>query len=141
MPDGRFVGGCYRCKCEMWLPESLYQAAQHGKGKITFYCPYGHGQVFSEGESEETILRRERDRLKQQIAQKNDEINALEQRVASGDRALNAAKAEAVKHKATAVKSRQRAGAGVCQCCNRLFTNVASHMRNKHPSFVAEEVA
>lgn len=138
---GKFVGPCYRCKSEIWLPLALYDAANHGKGKIEFHCAYGHPQVFSEGESEATTLRRERDRLRQQLAEKDDTITGLLKRNESTAKALNEARAETTKAKAATVKSRKRAAAGVCQCCNRLFTNVASHMRNKHPTFKAEEVA
>lgn len=132
-PAGSFVGACAHCRADMWLPLALYEAAKHSS-RITFYCPYGHGQVFAEGESEETKLRRERDRLKQQLAMKDDLIAGQK---AVADKAMR----ELAAAKASAVKVRKRQAAGVCPCCNRSFRQMALHMRNKHPEFRAEQAA
>lgn len=132
MPDGRFIGACYKCKSEMWLPTALYDAAKHSH-KIGFFCPYGHEQVFREGESEEDKLRRERDRLKQDVAYYEDSL-----------REARAAEKEAQKLAATrkgqVTKLRKRTGAGVCPCCNRTISQLARHMQSKHPTFRAEMV-
>ena len=133
MPDGRFVGPCYHCKCDMWLPEALYQAAQHGREEIKFYCGYGHVQVYAKGESELAIVRRERDRLKQALAEKDDLIIAQRE-------ARSAAEKQLAASRAAAVKARKRAAVGVCQCCNRQFANMARHMQTKHPGFIASDV-
>jgi hypothetical protein len=131
---GKFVGPCCRCKSEMWLPQALYDAANHGKGAITFYCAYGHSQVFAQGESEAEILRRERDRLKQQMAYHEDTIRELAKE-------RDAARATA-KALAKATKSlKTRAAAGVCPCCHRTVSQMKRHMQSKHPNFInAEEV-
>lgn len=120
----RSVGPCYTCKCKMIIPDALYEAAQRGKGKIAFFCSYGHSQVFVEGENEETKLRRERDRLQQRIAEKDDELKTLEgrRRAAVGQ----------------ITKIKNRVGHGVCPCCNRTFGNLAAHMTTQHPTFAAE---
>jgi hypothetical protein len=133
MPEGRFIGACCQCKSEMWLPLVLYESARHSS-KIVFFCPYGHEQVFTDGETEADKLRRERDRLVQQMAQKNDELEA---QIASA----KAFKAQAAAYKASATKARQRGSKGVCQCCGRQFQNVLRHMQTKHADFKAEEVA
>ena len=130
---GRQIGPCYKCKSDMWLPEALYDAAKRSE-RITFWCPYGHEQHFVEGETEETKLRRERDRLVQRLAEKDDTIKRREQ---ERDAALNQARA----YKGAASKARQRGAAGVCQCCNRQFVNMLRHMKNKHPEFKAEMIA
>lgn len=41
--------------------------------------------------------------------------------------------AEVAAHALTKKSARKRAAAGVCQCCNRTFQNVARHMKTKHP--------
>lgn len=130
----RSVGPCYNCKCEMMIPDSLYDAAKHAKGVITFYCGYGHAQVFAKGESEETKLRRERDRLTQRIAEKDDEIQRQRAMRLSTERRLSAAKGQMTKVK-------KRVGNGVCPCCNRTFTDLQRHMAGKHPEFKVEEIA
>ena len=131
--SGVFVGPCCRCKSEMWLPQMLHDTAKHSS-KISFYCPYGHEQIFADGESETEKLRHERDRLKQENAYLHE-------------RAETAVKAEREAQKA--IKNlreqrriaRQKEIAGVCPCCHRTFRQMALHMKNKHPDFRAEEAA
>lgn len=35
-------------------------------------------------------------------------------------------------------RAKKRAAAGTCACCKRTFSNVARHMKTKHPEFVKE---
>ncbi len=113
----------------MWLPDALDEAAKRSRGPngIQFYCPYGHVQHYIQGETEADKLRRERDRLQQRIAQKDDEIKDLEnrRRAAVGQ----------------VTKLRNRVGNGVCPCCSRNFANLARHMHTKHPDWAAEAAA
>jgi hypothetical protein len=121
---------CYKCDSQMWLPQSLYEAAMAGKGTIVFYCAYGHGQMFAEGDSRETILRRERDRALQQIAERDDRIKVLDRLVGEGVK-------ENVALRRNAKTMRHRVSNGVCPCCNRTFAKLAAHMKIKHPGFKA----
>lgn len=121
--EGRFVGPCCSCQSQMWLPEALYVAAKHSPA-ITFYCPYGHPQIYPAGESTLTLVRRERDRLTQQLAEKDDEINKW--------------KVTARRHIAQSekqAKTLRRVDKGVCPCCNRSFVALQRHMKTKHPDF------
>ena len=60
---------CTECAVVYFFPEKwCRKAGQKGKG---WECPNGHGQWF--GESENDKLRRERDRLKQNLARAEDE--------------------------------------------------------------------
>ena len=120
------VGPCCQCKAEIYLPSELYIAAQHSS-KVTFYCAYGHPQCFVEGESEEKKLRRERDRLKQQLAEKEDTIAFWKNRTN-----------EIGNEKA---KLMMRVKHGVCPCCHRTFAKLAAHMKTKHPDFRNAAVA
>jgi hypothetical protein len=63
-------------------------------------------------------------RLKQRLAQQNDTIAFLLDRI------------KAMNKETTRLKA--RAKGGVCPCCNRQFYNMATHMRIKHPAFKAE---
>jgi DNA repair exonuclease SbcCD ATPase subunit len=92
------------------------------------YCAYGHGQVYVEGETEETKIRRERDRLAQQIAQSDDEIKRQRELRETAERQAAAARGQVTKLK-------NRASAGVCPCCNRTFSQLKRHMDQKHPDF------
>lgn len=94
----------------------------------TFFCPNGHSLHYSRSHigklrEEADGLRRERDRLKQDQAR-------LEQELA----AAQAAERNAV---AAAERVRNRAKAALCPCCNRSFSQLARHMKLKHPELVA----
>jgi hypothetical protein len=119
---------CYRCKSDVTLSDALYEAAKHSPD-ISFWCPYGHEQHFVAGETDEQRLRRERDNLKQQMARVEDEKNAALREAATE----RAARAEA-ERKAKAIK--RRAEAALCPCCNRSFSQLARHMKSKHPDVV-----
>lgn len=127
----RNVGPCWQCKCETWIPDALYESAQRSKGVITFYCGYGHPQVFAKGETDEQKLRRERDRLTQRLAEKDDEIKFQRDLREGVERRLSAARGQVTKIK-------NRVGNGVCPCCNRSFANLHRHMTTEHPTFTAE---
>jgi hypothetical protein len=116
------AGPCYRCKADISLPDELYHAARRSPA-INFWCAYGHEQHFTERESEESKLRRERDRLLQRQAELNDEIRDE--------------RARAVKAEKKAARTLKRATAALCPCCNRHFSNVARHMKTKHRDVVA----
>ena len=125
------AGLCYRCKCPVWLPDELYDAAKHGAGKIDFYCAYGHSMVFVVGETEAEKLRRERDRLAQRIAERDDEIKRQREMREATERQLSATRG-------VVTRIKNRVGHGVCPCCNRTFGDLARHMMSKHPTYTAE---
>lgn len=108
--------------CAMHWMQPKFFDDQRRRDKKDFYCPNGHAQAYRESEAD--VLRRERDRLQQRLAQKDDEIRDLEgrRRAALGQ----------------VTKLRKRVGNGVCPCCTRSFANVERHMRMKHPEFKAE---
>lgn len=124
------VGACYRCKCPMTLPVELYNAAKRSSN-VTFYCAYGHGQIFREGPTEADKLRLERDRLAQQLAYKDDRLREEREAREAAERQRSAARGQITRIK-------NRVGHGVCPCCNRTFENLARHMNSKHPTFTAE---
>lgn len=125
------TGACVQCKCEVYIPDALYEAAKAGAPNVTFYCGYGHPQVFAKGETDLDKMRRERDRLAQQIAYKDDRIKALRE-----DREAAERRAAAARGQVTKIKN--RVGHGVCPCCNRTFENLQRHMSTQHPTFTAE---
>lgn len=96
----------------------------------SFYCPRGHPQHFT-GESEETKLRRERDRLKQEQAYLEDRARQAREEAEHERRRANG-------YKGHAARITKRAKAGVCPCCNRTFVQLARHMATQHPQFTPD---
>ena len=115
------------------MSRDTYDVAQRKAEGFTFYCPHGHGQVFRAGETEADKLRRARDNLKQQQARYEDWLRDANEARKSAERQAAAAKGQVTRLK-------NRASAGVCPCCNRTITQLARHMKTKHPDFVAENV-
>jgi len=117
---------CPSCSIYFAAPKEMFvRKRQDGS---SFYCPNGHSLSYKDNENNR--LRRERDRLKQQIAQKEDYERELREARDRADRQAAAARGQVT-------KMRKRAGAGVCQCCNRTFLSLQKHMALKHPGFVA----
>lgn len=111
----------------------------------TFFCLHGHPSCYPVGDTQEDILRRERDRLKQQMAEKDDEVRRWQATANDQCRQKNAfaEKAEHERRRANgykghAAKITKRAKAGVCPCCNRHFTALERHMATKHPEFTPD---
>lgn len=116
---------CGVCGIKFSAPTAFMNDCRKQGPAKSFYCPNGHPRVFYE--SEATKLRRQLDVVKQQLAEKDDEIN-------SARKQISAAKGQVMKLKT-------RANAGVCPCCNRTVRQMALHMKTKHPNFRAEAVA
>lgn len=90
-----------------------------------FFCPNGHGQSYT-SESDADKFRRERDSARQQLARAEQEAMEAHQLAIKAERAKK--------------RLEKRAAAGTCPCCQRTFSNMNTHMRKQHPTFVAENV-
>jgi septation ring formation regulator EzrA len=123
---------CLTCGVAFTVPKAVATNQRENGGY--HFCPNGHQQGWSKEQSEVEKLRRERDRLKQQTAQKDDEINGLRAEYNKAEQARAAAARKLATHK-------KRAAAGTCPCCKRTFGNMAEHMKQSHPEFVAEQGA
>jgi hypothetical protein len=121
---------CWKCRTSYYLPGPLYFAAKANED-ISFWCPYGHSAHYPAGETEETKLRRERNMLKQQLAQKDDEIRDTRQE-------RDKARVDLRRAKKRAKRISTRVGHGVCPCCNRSFENLARHMATQHNQEIKE---
>lgn len=104
----------------------------------SFYCLHGHSNVYREGESELDKIRRERDRLKQQAAQKDDELRWARQSEQRQREEAQHQRNRANGYKGHATRITKRAKAGICPCCNRHFTALERHMATKHPEFTPD---
>ncbi len=119
---------CTRCGVLFGMPDGFLDNRRDDKR--SFHCPNGHSMSYTESEADR--LRRERNRLKQAIAQREDE--------ARHERAMReVAERSASAYKGQVTKLKRRAKAGVCPCCNRHFINLERHMASKHPDMNPEE--
>lgn len=110
---------CYSCGISFGMPDDYYDYRL--QDHRTFWCPNGHSQSFL-AESEAAKYKR---LYENQVAASNSERVKLE--------AERRAKEKA--QKALAVH-KTRSAAGVCPCCNRTVSQLAAHMRCKHPDFM-----
>jgi hypothetical protein len=117
------VHECLTCGSLYAVQEAVInQQRKHGG---YHHCQNGHSQGWSKTESEDEKIRRERDRLQQKLAQKDDEL--AEQR-----RTIDEERRKAAAARGQVTKLHNRAKAGLCSCCNRHFTNLERHMASKH---------
>lgn len=117
---------CITCGVRYAMPTALYD---HQKLKGGYHhCPNGHSQGWSKEESEMTRLKRERDRAQQQVARAEDEAREAHQQAAR----------EVARAQAEIKRIKKRQSAGTCPCCQRTFSNMATHMKRQHPQFVAD---
>jgi hypothetical protein len=124
---------CCTCGMPIWITDE-YKAWLRADARRLFYCPAGHSQHFSADDNDIDKMRRERDLVKQQLAQKDDTI--------AYQRAMReAAEKSASSRKGVITRLKNRAAAGVCPCCNRTVSQMARHIASKHPTFKVEEVA
>jgi len=130
-PEPLVAETCCKCGIRFAMPRSFQSRCQNDS-KVWFCCPNGHSQHYTGEETERQNLRRERDRLQQRLAQKDDEITSYKVQV-------NRAERSAAAHKGVATKIKKRVNAGSCPCCKRNFQNLARHMAGQHPNFVSDD--
>jgi hypothetical protein len=115
---------CANCGVPFTMPEIVYDQQVEEGGFHT--CPNGHSRGWDKSRSERERQRREQERLKQSVAQKDDEIAELKTKIEKATRA--------------ATKSKKRAAAGVCPCCHRTVKQMAAHMKTKHPDYTKQQL-
>lgn len=129
---------CPSCGIVFAWPAEFHETVRKGGERCRGYCPNGH--VIQWSESEASTLRRERDRLKQQAAQKDDEIRLWKNTANQQREQVEHERRRANGYKGHATRITKRAKAGVCPCCNRHFTALERHMATKHPEFTPIEI-
>ncbi len=113
---------CCNCGMLFALPKA-WQDRRRDDG-ATFYCPAGHPQSYTK--SRVSILQGQLEEAERKAcAAKCEALNAQAQVVSAHAKVAEMEKASA--------RQRKRIHACVCPCCNRTFSNVARHMKTKHP--------
>lgn len=115
---------CITCGVDYALPTKLLE--QHRGYGGYHHCPNGHQQGWSPDMATLATQRREIERLKQDAARLEDDRREAERRLAI-------ARQETVLARAESARVTKRATAAVCPCCNRSFSQLARHMKSKHP--------
>ena len=114
---------CAECGIVFGAPERYFGARR--EDKKSFFCPNGHSLSYRQSDLDK--VRGERDRALQQVARAEEEA-------ATARRLLE-------QEKLSMKRLKKRTAAGTCPCCQRTFSNMSNHMRNKHPGFVAEQTS
>jgi len=120
---------CYKCRCAFGITADHYERAQRSR-TVEFFCPNGHGQVFTRTREQELQAQLEREQrirrtIESSLTHTRDQLDATE-------RSLRG-------HKAAKTRIKNRIAAGVCPCCKRTFQNVARHMQGQHPDYASRE--
>jgi hypothetical protein len=108
---------CYKCGVVFAMPEQLQNTCE--RDGDTFYCPNGHGQVYTSN------IKQELENTKRKLSQKEFELMA--------ERNLHLATQRKMK------RLEKRISKGVCPCCHRQFVNMTRHMKGQHPEYGLEE--
>ena len=112
------------------ITESSYE--QHRKEGTCWNCPYCRTGWGFANNGENARLKRELEAERNALAReraRHDQTKADRDHIERRRRAT-------VGHLR---RTRNRIAAGVCPCCNRTFSNLAAHMKGKHPEFYKEE--
>ena len=110
---------CGNCGVTHCIPNELYETYKREGG--FWHCPNGHRRGFTEGS-----LNRENERLKQQLAEKDDAINRAREDTHRAQMELR--------------RAQKRAAAGVCPCCQRTVSQLARHVKTAHPEYAKEHL-
>lgn len=120
---------CYKCRCAFGITRDHYDRAQ-ASSDVSFYCPNGHGQVFTRTREQE---------LKAELARKTADTRWYESQLTHTRDQLQATERSLRGHKAAKTRIKNRIAHGVCPCCNRTFQNLARHMAGQHPNYAHTE--
>jgi hypothetical protein len=108
---------CYRCAVLFAMPDSLNRECLKDHSR-SFYCPNGHGQVYT-GETDEA-------RYKRLYKQAEDRAAAAR---AEADRAEASRRA----WKGQTTRLRNRAVEGLCPFCGKFVAAMGVHVAKVHP--------
>jgi hypothetical protein len=118
---------CGECGIPFAAPEDLLCRCRQDSS-INFWCPNGHSLVFRVSEN---------DQLKKQLKSSQKSRDALSAALTHERDQHQAARRQAAAYKGQLTKARKRAGAGVCPVkeCHRTVSQLADHMKVKHPGY------
>ncbi len=107
---------CYKCGIPFGVPSNFKRACLQEGPEKTFYCPNGHGQVYTKSTSDK--LKEKFDQEKESLIKANDLAWDTVYKIRTEKNNLE--------------KQLKRVKNGVCPCCNRSFKDLKKHMQTKH---------
>lgn len=110
------------CGVQFAIPQNRYTWMQHSR-KNDCHCPNGHTFHFAK------TLEEERAEMQRELAEERRRKQAARDLLAAEERSHAATRGHLT-------RSRKRAAAAVCPCCNRSFVQLRRHMAAKHPDYV-----
>lgn len=122
-----FISDCAACGVLFGMPSDMEDRRR--EDHRAFYCPNGHTLSFSgptKAEKEAKEAQERANRLRTMLVAEQDQAAA--------------ARREAAEAKASEIRIRWRVGNGVCPCCQRTFSALASHVATKHPDFAHRDI-
>jgi hypothetical protein len=109
---------CYKCGVVFAITADLNRNLHNTENE--FYCPNGHNQAYVES----TVAR-----LQKELAEKERALQWEKSRAQSLSIQLG-------KEKVATKRLKRRVSHGVCPCCHRTVSQLAQHMKTKHPEFM-----
>lgn len=122
---------CIDCGVRYVVPKTVWDKQRKSGG--FHHCSNGHNQGWNKSNSQDEIIRRERDRLKQRLAERDDDIRQEREGHKATGRQLSA-------QRGLVTRIKNRVGHGVCPCCSRSFGNLQRHMASKHPAYAKSDI-
>jgi len=123
--DKLLIEHCCNCGMTFGIIEDFYN--QRRNDHKMFYCPAGHPQYYN-GKSEA-------EKLKEQLQLEIKDKEWYVKRVESLHTNLTKSNHQVRAQKAAKTRLANRVKNGVCPCCTRTFSNLANHMKTKHPEY------
>ena len=118
---------CGECGITFAVPETWRQEKKKsGEG---WFCPNGHARIYAESDI---------DRLRKQLDRERRTRQAWQSNAERYERQHDAAERSAAAYKGQTTKLKKRAAAGTCPCCKRTVSQLAEHMKTRHPEYVEE---
>lgn len=115
---------CWSCSVQFALPLRMYQGFE--EKPETFYCPKGCRLILGEPD------------WKKELRRARQDATWYKERAAANHELAEKRKRAHAATKGQLTKTKKRVANGVCPCCNRTVKQLAAHMAEKHPGYVAE---
>lgn len=122
------VEACCSCGMQFAMTQDFRQRRYDDGGE--FFCPSGHRQLF---------MKSAVTRLKEELAAAQRQQAHAEEVAATRLKNVERLHNEIRTRKGVATKLKKRISGGVCPCCTRTFSQLARHMKCKHPDYSQPE--
>lgn len=119
---------CCHSDCGITFAVPSWWSQKRHEDHDYFYCPNGHRQHFPSKSREEILAERLEARERELVSARayQDQLKA--------DR--DAKERQLISQKGATTRLRNRARAALCPCCRRHFSQMARHLKTKHPDYI-----